>query len=72
MTAVAPTTPVAVKPWYSSLTVWAGLATMILMAFQQTLDALGPSVAWAANIAPYITSVLAIIGRFRATTTIAK
>ena len=72
MTAVTPTAPVAVKSWYSSLTVWAGLATIILMAFQQTLDALGPSVAWAANIAPYITAVLAIIGCFRATTTISK
>ena len=60
------------KVWWKSMTVWSTLATIVLMAAQSTLDTLGPSVAWAANIAPYLTAILGILGRFRATTTIAK
>lgn len=52
------------KPWYQSLTVWATLATIAIEAFKSSLDAIGPS--WAVSVAPYLTTALAIIGRFRA------
>ena len=52
------------KPWYTSLTVWATIATLAIEAFKGSLDAIGPS--WAVQVAPYLTGALAIIGRFRA------
>ena len=55
------------KPWYKSMTVWSTLATIVLVAAQSTLDALGPGVAWTAKVAPYLTTLLALLGRTRAT-----
>jgi len=54
------------KPWWKSLTVLSTLATILLMAAQSTIDTIGPGAAWAGQVAPYITALLAILGRTRA------
>lgn len=52
------------KAWYTSITIWASLATIILTATQQGLETVIPE--WAAKASPILTTVIAILGRFRA------
>ena len=53
------------KPWYKSLTVWAVLAGILIEAFQRTVAEVAPS--FLVQAAPWITAVLALLGRARAT-----
>lgn len=53
------------KKWYTSLTVWAVIATAVLGAAEQSVAAIGGDVA--AKVLPLLSAAVAILGRFRAT-----